>query len=53
MVAALTADSQDRLRAYALSLPGTWEDFPWGERVAKVNKKIFVSAATTTRPNRR
>jgi predicted DNA-binding protein (MmcQ/YjbR family) len=30
------------LRDFALSLPGTWEDFPWGERVAKVDSKIFV-----------
>jgi predicted DNA-binding protein (MmcQ/YjbR family) len=30
------------LRAYALGLPEATEDFPWGERVAKVNKKVFV-----------
>ena len=32
----------DTLRAHALSLPGTTEEFPWGERVIKVNKKVFV-----------
>lgn len=32
----------DHVRAYALSLPGAHEDFPWGERVAKVAKKVFV-----------
>lgn len=30
------------MRAFALSLPDAFEDFPWGERVIKVNKKIFV-----------
>lgn len=27
---------------YALSLPGTHEDFPWGERVVKVKNKVFI-----------
>ena len=31
-----------RLRAKALSLPEAHEDFPWGDCVAKVGKKIFV-----------
>lgn len=30
------------LREFALALPGATEDFPWGERVAKVNGKVFV-----------
>jgi predicted DNA-binding protein (MmcQ/YjbR family) len=33
---------RDRLRTFALSLPGAVEDFPWGESVVKVNGKIFV-----------
>jgi predicted DNA-binding protein (MmcQ/YjbR family) len=32
----------DALRKFALSLPGATEEFPWGESVAKVNKKVFV-----------
>jgi predicted DNA-binding protein (MmcQ/YjbR family) len=32
----------ESLRQFALSLPGSIEEFPWGERVIKVNKKIFV-----------
>jgi len=30
------------LRRYALAFPEAYEEFPWGERVIKVNKKIFV-----------
>jgi predicted DNA-binding protein (MmcQ/YjbR family) len=30
------------LRDYAMGFPGATEDFPWGERVAKVNGKVFV-----------
>jgi len=30
------------LRKYALGFPEAHEDFPWGERVVKVGKKVFV-----------
>ena len=30
------------LRRFALGLPGAHEDFPWGESVIKVRKKVFV-----------
>ena len=30
------------LRKHALTLPGAYEEFPWGDRVVKVNKKVFV-----------
>jgi predicted DNA-binding protein (MmcQ/YjbR family) len=30
------------LREFAMGLPGATEDFPWGDRVAKVNGKVFV-----------
>jgi predicted DNA-binding protein (MmcQ/YjbR family) len=30
------------LRKLALAYPGTKEEFPWGERVVKVGKKVFV-----------
>jgi predicted DNA-binding protein (MmcQ/YjbR family) len=31
-----------KLLDFALTLPGAYEDHPWGEDVAKVNKKVFV-----------
>ena len=31
-----------KLRELALALPETHEDLPWGERVVKVKKKVFV-----------
>jgi predicted DNA-binding protein (MmcQ/YjbR family) len=33
---------QSTLRELALGYPGAKEEFPWGERVVKVNKKVFV-----------
>ncbi|WP_367319536.1 MmcQ/YjbR family DNA-binding protein [Streptomyces sp. HUAS ZL42] len=32
----------EKVRAFALGLPGATEEFPWGETVAKVNRKVFV-----------
>ncbi|MFI1509100.1 MmcQ/YjbR family DNA-binding protein [Streptomyces sp. NPDC020597] len=32
----------EKVRAFALGLPGAAEEFPWGESVAKVNGKVFV-----------
>lgn len=32
----------ETLRAFALRLPGSYEDHPWGETVVKVSKKIFL-----------
>jgi predicted DNA-binding protein (MmcQ/YjbR family) len=40
--AATGSNAEAVLRAYALSLPGAVEEFPWGDRVMKVNKKVFV-----------
>jgi predicted DNA-binding protein (MmcQ/YjbR family) len=33
---------EGRLRAHALSLPETSEEFPWGERAIKVRGKAFL-----------
>ena len=37
-----TRKCETALRKYALGFPETWEDFPWGERVVKVGRKVFV-----------
>jgi predicted DNA-binding protein (MmcQ/YjbR family) len=37
---------QMALRNFAMSYPEAHEDFPWGERVVKVNKKVFVFLGT-------
>lgn len=43
----------DSLEELALSLPEAWPDEPWGDRVVKVGKKIFVflSRHDATRPS--
>ena len=33
---------EQQLRKFALSFPEAHEEFPWGERVVKVGKKVFV-----------
>ncbi|KMS75121.1 dGTPase [Streptomyces viridochromogenes] len=32
----------EKVREFALGMPGAVEEHPWGETVAKVNKKVFV-----------
>jgi len=39
---ALVATVREKVRTFALSLPGAREDHPWGEDVAKAGGKIFV-----------
>jgi len=42
MVSARATTTRQRLREFALGLPGAHEDFPWGERVIKVGRKVFL-----------
>ena len=39
---AAKGSTYERVRRFALQLPGAYEDHPWGEVVVKVNKKVFV-----------
>ena len=39
--------AEKALREYALGFPETREEFPWGDRVVKVAKKVFVFMGTT------
>ncbi|MEV5320377.1 MmcQ/YjbR family DNA-binding protein [Streptomyces sp. NPDC052687] len=41
-VAASALRKWEKVREFALALPGAAEEFPWGESVAKVNNKVFV-----------
>lgn len=41
---------EEQLREYALGLPGAYEEFPWGERVMKVNRKVFVFMGKVEQP---
>jgi predicted DNA-binding protein (MmcQ/YjbR family) len=45
-------DICDSAEKFALGLPGAWPDTPWGDRVVKVGKKIFlfVSGPDASRP---
>ena len=40
--------ARDDARAFALSLPETTEDQPWGEDVVKVRGKVFVFLGPST-----
>jgi predicted DNA-binding protein (MmcQ/YjbR family) len=40
-----------RLQKFAMGLPEATEDFPWGERVAKVKGKVFVFLGKGTGPD--
>jgi predicted DNA-binding protein (MmcQ/YjbR family) len=42
------AGVREKLREFALSLPGAHEDHPWGEDVVKVRGKIFVFLGVST-----
>ncbi len=40
-----------QLRERALSYPDTEEAFPWGDRVIKVKKKVFIFLGSVTEPD--
>lgn len=44
-------ETRGLVREFALGLPEAHEDFPWGETVVKVNKKVFVFLGTEGSPS--
>jgi predicted DNA-binding protein (MmcQ/YjbR family) len=44
-VSAAVTRTYARLEDLARSFPDAWEDHPWGDRVFKVNRKIFLFLA--------
>lgn len=42
MTCMVASTLRDQLRSFAFRMPQAHEDHPWGESVAKVNKKVFV-----------
>ncbi len=47
------ASVREKVRAFALSLPETAEEHPWGEDVMKVRGKIFVFLGSSAPASRR
>ncbi|MGX1273525.1 MmcQ/YjbR family DNA-binding protein [Streptomyces phaeoluteigriseus] len=37
----------EKVRRFALGLPGATEEFPWGETVAEIDRKVFVFLGVT------
>lgn len=52
VVASKAHEDVERLSEFALALPDAWPDTPWGDRVVKVGRKIFLfySGPDSTEP---